>query len=169
VIPVIQPKRLLFVLPGVYALLGSQLHKGKFVNVVLTLLILFQLLCLYRYYTEPKLQRENWKEVIHIIESSCEVQECATYSAFVQPFAPWQWYTSGKVAGESTGKQIIYSVADVDGLAAPTKSKLFVFEYLQDLTDPNRALKQWIESFGYSQTETIDGKNVGFVRVYTKQ
>ena len=48
------------------------------------------------------------------------------------------------------------------------KNKVFLFEYLVDIYDPERLVEQKIRSLNFSQVKTYDFQGVGFIKLYVK-
>ena len=46
--------------------------------------------------------------------------------------------------------------------------RVLVFDYLRDLTDPNRNIEKWLETHDYQGVASLDTKNIGFIRVYER-
>ena len=51
---------------------------------------------------------------------------------------------------------------------AQVKRKLFVFEYLMGLTDPDRRIFSWLENNGFTLIEIRNFHGVGFVHIYER-
>ncbi len=184
-VPVVRPKRLLFLLPALYLLIASLITTGlkhlaqlkpKSVIRLSAYLLLFILLglnfySLSQYYLEPKLQRENWRSLYSEIQTRFPERETITVFSFRQPFAPWRWYNRSQFTSLATGKNNINQVDNLNQQLKPIFDYEFVlvFDYLRDLTDPNDQLPQAIESYGYTQIGTIERPKIGFVRIYVKQ
>ncbi len=184
-VPVVRPKRLLFLLPSLYLVLVSiittnlaqlkHLKQKLIINIstYALLVILFSLnfFSLSQYYLKPDFQRENWRSLHSEIETRFPERETIALFSFKQPFASWRWYNHGQFPSLATGKNNITQVNDLKQELKPIFDYDFVlvFDYLRDLTDPNRQLTQAVESFGYEQIGTIERPKIGFVRIYVKQ
>jgi mannosyltransferase len=180
VVPVVQPKRLLYLLPALYLLVSllvfghaKQLSKNsKAIGLLLiTALFVVNLFSTALYYTKPSLQRENWRDLhAEIIKNYGDKKAIAVF-AFTDPFAPWHWYDDGTFPTWSTGK---LNTQDVNNLSDQIKTVseydyVLLFDYLRDLTDANDDLRDELWSLGYTEVDTIDYPQIGFVRVYSKQ
>ena len=181
-VPVIQPKRVLFLLPAFYLLVvwlfvNSQTLGYWFRRVGCTLIgiiLLINLFSVYQYYTDSRLQRENWHDVI--ATTTKKYRESFTLSSFPAPFAPIEWYrpryiNSPLAQDLASGTLHITSQAVADQIVLNiTRLKLtntmIYFEYLTDLTDPNYYLRTAIENSGYQLQELFDYPGIGFVRIY---
>lgn len=172
-IPVIQPKRVLFLLPAMYLILAlpKPTWQPKWLqSVLLTSLLLLNLLGTFQYYTQPKLQRENWRSLHQQILSKYAQNSLAVF-AFDGPFAPWRWYDNN--SDYPTLSLGVLAVADVPDLSNKLKTVteyqyVLVFDYLRTLSDPNDKILHTIANFGYVPVEFIDYPNIGLVRVYAR-
>jgi hypothetical protein len=117
VVPVIQPKRVLFLLPALYlsvSLLTSRyavmrgllepnlwqrltrktLPLRTHLAAVLLLFTMFSLniLGLIRYYTDADLQREDWRSLFSTVHERFPAADTVVVFSFPEAFAPWHWY-----------------------------------------------------------------------------
>lgn len=171
-IPIIAPKRLMVSLPALWIILALFIHKQTKDTVRKVLIIGVLLLNLGTtalYYTNPLYQRENWRGLIQDTEESAPSSSVALF-AFPDAFAPWYIYATDKITPISTKKLRVLEVADLptDFSVVQNSQTVYVFDYLRDLTDPNRVIESWLTMQGYSQTRLIDGKQIGFVRVFSR-
>lgn len=170
VIPVIQPKRLLFLLPAFLACIATAtdvLWRYRLVRLALVFILVLQTLSLYLYWTVSRYQREPWREIVATVEQDCE-GSCAALFTFDTPFAPWRLYTTGKVAAIATGTLVTQTPSDVSGQLeqARTYETLYVFDYLSDITDSKRILRSELGQQGYKETRLMDGGSIGFIRIF---
>jgi len=170
-IPVIRPKRVLFLMPAFYLLIVASVQSfphTKIKHLFLSILLLLNIFSTYQYYTQPRLQRENWRQLYANISELYPNNSVAVFS-FPEPFAPWIWYNQDRYPSIATGTLAI-SDANLDVLEENYTNYTYVltFDYLRDLTDPSNQLLQKIESSGYQPMDFIDQTNIGFVRVYAR-
>ncbi|MEA2056636.1 MAG: hypothetical protein U9O78_02915, partial [Patescibacteria group bacterium] len=187
-VPVVRPKRLLFLLPALYLLIAalvdlslnhrSQLKQNKQKSLVklsaITLLIILfalNLFSLSQYYLKPKFQRENWQSLYAEIQTRFPEKQTIAVFSFSHPFAPWRWYNQEHFPSLATGYNNIEQVPQLTSTLKPIFDYDFVlvFDYLRDLTDPDNQLLKVVEDYGYKQIGTIDRPQIGFVRIYVKQ
>lgn len=171
-IPVVQPKRVLFLLPAFYLAFTWLVHHAKqqwYVSLA-SLLLVINLYGTTMYYLRPQLQRENWRDLYHTVAIRYPVDDTLVVFSFDEPFAPWRWYNRNGYASLVTGKLYIHDVKDLqERLAQVTEYQyILVFDYLRDLTDPDDVLLREIEAYGFTEIDTLDQPNIGFVRVYSK-
>lgn len=129
-IPVIQPKRVLFLLPPLLLVLSAHVSRYLYTKPLLApnfftrfktnqgaltshllgvaslaLLIGISLTGTWRYYQETTLQREDWRAVFTTITSSYPADTTIVLFSFPEPFAPWRWYEAEFLrAGGSVAK-----------------------------------------------------------------
>jgi uncharacterized membrane protein len=172
VIPVIQPKRILWLLPAVYLVVAmtttlrpvrSRMYAALFAGLFLTLNITSS----YAYWTTPRLQREDWRGLVATLTQRFPAHNTMAVFSFPAPFAGWEWYNQGHFESRSTGRLLLTQQSDAQqiGVLTPTQTVL-VFDYLRTLTDPQDQLLSYVESQGYRQRDVIDVPNIGFVRMY---
>lgn len=172
-IPVIQPKRVIYLLPAwclLIAALSLLPAKRRLSKIMIALVMLLNLNGTWQYWTSPSLQRENWRGLHTEITRSYRPTQAVVVFSFPDAFAPWRWYGQGDFPSISTGKLHTSQVDDLTNVLKPITEKeyVLVFDYLRDLTDPANQVPQVIESFGYQQVGVIDYPNIGFVRVYAR-
>ncbi len=173
-IPVLQPKRVLYTLPAwclIVAYLTTVVKSQVWLQrALLGLVLSVQMVSLIGYYTQPILQREDWRSLHATIQARYPVADTVVVFAFPEPYAPWRWYDDYQYPTLSTGTLSIKDVADVPQLLKPmTRYKyIVVFDYLRSLSDPDDEIGKTIAAFGYVPVEIIDYPNIGFTRIYAQ-
>lgn len=178
-IPVIQPKRLMFVQPLIYLFITAlvtqawQLKKvtAKILGAILFLLLIsLNIFSTYRYYTQKSLQRENWRSLAKYTQARFPAKQTVAVFGFNEPFAPWRLYAQDHFNTLAIENNTAKNKENIQEEIKPIYDYEFVllFDYLRDLTDPDNQILHAIESFGYEELEVIDYENIGFVRVYIK-
>jgi uncharacterized membrane protein len=185
IIPVLQPKRVLFLWPA-FSLFMAQLvtphienflaHKKmekSWVPGMFLAALLFgtNTISTGAYWTTPALQREDWRSMIKKLESLTPPDKTVAIFAFPAPFAPWVWYASPEIDTLSTGTLSVGQIASVRDFVEPVNQYEYVvtFEYLQQLSDPNKDIEQTVSSYQYKDVYLLDYPLIGFTRVWTKQ
>ncbi len=179
-IPVVQPKRVLYLLPFFYLLVSfatvdalSQVKKTTQLvgGCLLLIFISLNLHGTLQYYLQPTLQRENWRTLHTQIITQYPAEKSVAVFSFTAPFAPWTWYDSGEYPVLATGALTTSAVQDLPELlkSATNKEYILVFDYLRDLTDPTNQIPITLMNFGYREKQVIDYPNIGFVRVFARQ
>ncbi len=166
VVPVIQPKRVMFILPALFLLLAVSAEQKRW---VIGLVCLTQLIFFGVYLRTPAYQRENWRSLIRVMEAEIKPDDRVLFS-FPYPFAPWYWYADPKIQTISTQKIYVSRVSDVASVASQLDpvSRIYLFDYLRDLTDPNHTLEAILDQEQFTQTRVIDAQAIGFVRIFAR-
>lgn len=167
--PVITPKRVLFLLPVLYLLIGLLTGKGRWAAwLLLTYTIGLNLFSLYHYWQDPALQREDWRSAVDTIEARYQPHNSVVVFGFDAPFAPWVWYQRENLPTHVTGfKPLTSPEAAAQALSdLPQIENVILFDYLLDLSDPAHFLAKNLEARGYQLLDTLDYPNLGFIRLY---
>ncbi len=178
-VPVVGAKRLLFLLPAFYILaaylINSFLQKTKkiyFALAITLILAIFStnLISTISYYTNPLMQRENWKGLYQEISDTFSPASTIFIYSFTDVFSPMKWYDTKNYPSISTGE---LSISKVDDLANTLKrvveyENVLVFDYLRDLSDPDKKIEKELTNFGFKEIGVLDYPNIGFVRIFTK-
>jgi uncharacterized membrane protein len=172
VVPVVQPKRVLFLLPAFYLLLvyGAQHLSRKTAGAVLGIFLILNVFGTGMYYSTAKYQREDWRSLHQEIIQTYPADRSIAIFSFPQAFAPWRWYDDGTYPTLSTEVLHVREATNLpDHLKTITNYHyVLVFDYLRDLTDPDNKIVQTIESFGYREVDTLERPHIGFVRVFAQ-
>jgi mannosyltransferase len=168
VIPFDQPHRLIFVLPSYCILLSMGISKMKrFQKLSLFVLTLISFLGLGMYYFIPKYWREDWKGAANFI-STKSTQNSLSVFAWPKPFPPFEWYGKS-LPGKGVAFKFPASREEVGrNLQNINANELFVFEYLQPLSDPSHMVQTIVEEKGFKNDVVYDFRGVGFIYHYTK-
>lgn len=168
-IPVIEPKRLLFVLPAWFLLLASGYRSHIWHKMALGMLISGQLLALVGYWAYPQNQRENWRDAVALIESIAEEESGVVFS-FNAPFAPFVWYQSRDLKTYTLPSNTPVTLHSVNRsfISVLLHDQIFVFEYLMDLTDPQRHIVSWLRSQDFQKAHTFQYPVLGEISVWIK-
>ncbi len=172
-VPVISPKRLLLALPAFYGLLtlGINSIKSRKGQILATFMIVFiSIASLGIYYLNPQFQRENWRGAVSYVEKNGNQQTLALFE-FTDSFAPYLWYQTGRIKGAGALTEILANEKQIERALPSTTEKfnrIFLFQYLSELTDPNQLLSGWLVNHGWQLKETKDFLGVGFIYKYEK-
>ncbi|MCA9368951.1 glycosyltransferase family 39 protein [Candidatus Woesebacteria bacterium] len=178
IVPVVRPKRMLIIQPAfymafAYAIEWAITQKKKILArcgyVLLTTLVLISIVSLTGYYTNPVLQRENWKDLSTNILTRYPNDAVVVFS-WVEPFAPWRWYVSSTYPTFSTESLTIETSPDLDMRLKEVAEYQYVlvFDHLRTLTDPHDVLLDRVQDFGYAQIDLFEYPGIGFVRVFAR-
>lgn len=174
-VPVLQPKRVLFCLPAFYLFVASLANFKKSLikdRIAFSLVAVFMCLNIFstaQYWTNPDLQRENWRDLISEIQTQYPTNTAVLF-AFPEPFAPWTWYAESSYPAYTSNSILTESnpnLAD-DIKKINQYDHVLLFEYLTELTDPNQRLQNILESYDYSDQGYLVYPNIGHVWIYSK-
>lgn len=168
-IPVIEPKRLLFVLPAWFLLLASGYRSYIWHKMAMVMVICGQLAALVAYWTYPQNQRENWKDAIWQLESISD-EDSGLVFAFNAPFAPFVWYESRGLTTYTIPSNAPVDLESINIYFEPVlvHDQVIVFEYLMDLTDPHRYIFSWLRSQNFQKNHTFQYPGIGEISVWIK-
>ena len=178
IVPVVQPKRVLYLLPAFYLLpavmwqieLNSRPQRRPFNWYVILILLGINLFSTLQYHHQPRYQRENWRELHQEITETYPATSSVALFSFPGPFAPWRWYDNGRYPTLSTGELHVSAVPKLaDRLKKVTDYEyVLLFEYLRDLTDPEDKIRHELWALGYREIDSFTYPLIGVVRVYSR-
>ena len=167
-IPVLSYFRMLFILPAFYLLIAkgfdalrTQAWPGR---LVLSTVCMVSIVSLSTYYTNPKFQREDWKGAVNVVDEIAKIDGIILFENDNLP-APFIYY-SKNLTPAMGGLRKVPAQSDGDILEIPGTESIYLFEYLVDITDPERFLEKKIESSGFKKMETLNFNGVGLVHHY---
>lgn len=119
------------------------------------------------FYLNPKFQRENWRGAANFIKENKTPNEAIVFENNNE-FSPFIYYYS-------SAQDVIYglktvpakSSSDINPINDKYK-KIYVFEYLIDITDQNRFLEKSLKENGFQETNTKNFNGVGFIKIYER-
>lgn len=180
-IPVLQPKRVLFALPAFYllfsVLIAEGLKRGAMARilafVLLGSMLIVNIFGTFAYYTDTKLQRENWRELQRSISQKYSPGNSIVFLAFNDQFASWKWYNQDSFPTAVSG---VFVIGDDPSSLGRTQLKnitdynfILVFEYLTPLTDPKHWIENDLQRYGFEQVDVIRGNGqLGNVKVFAR-
>ena len=164
-IPILQPKRVLFLLPGLWMIIAIYINslKRNFAVFLLPLFLAlnFSFTCIA--WKTNEYQREDWRGLIAVLEQNYSGSDTKALFVFPESFAPWRWYSKGKIESVAIGE--IYLDANTK-LDLDRVKRYLLFDYLRSLTDPSEVVVKYLTDNGYREERTWDGGEVGFVRSF---
>lgn len=159
-IPVLSYFRLLFILPALYLLvaLGIQaIYSKRLRKLALVSIVGINITASSLYLAQPRLHREDWRSAVQMVTN--DPQGTAVF-VFSEPPAPWLWYANPSYPVITTSTSSAWEI---------TSNRLYVFEYLMDLTDPTRQVFHRLEQEGFALQKIVDLPGVGLIHVYQRQ
>lgn len=160
-----QPFRIIFCLiPLILIFTQSCL---RFPKIMLTLLVYIALVGNISYFSRPRLQREQWRQTVEFLRSNPGI----VLIKFPGVFAPLSWY--------GPDLHVIPLIPDLPlDISVVTRQlsevsvsgrKLYLLDYLSDLTDPHRQIDRLVTDLGYVPGTISDFSGVGFVAEFNRK
>ncbi|OGE30253.1 hypothetical protein A3C59_04715 [Candidatus Daviesbacteria bacterium RIFCSPHIGHO2_02_FULL_36_13] len=170
--PVFSYFRLLFILPAFYILLAFALdkYKHKIKLILITLIIFFEIITSGVYLLNSQFHREDWRSAVSLINNRSNIQTLVLHKNSEIP-APFKYYQLNSIQSIAVFKKIpVHSSSDFVNLEETLMqfNKIFIFNYLVDITDPNRVLEKEIERLGFKKIKDYDFRGVGFIYEFEK-
>jgi len=161
----IYPAFLLLVVSGIFLLKNEKLGV-----VVFSLLVLFSLASDIYYYLDKNMKREDWRGAVGYVEENIDAGEIVIFE-YPEPFAPYRWYE--KFPGRSFGATDSISANKIQTKEKLTnlidsKTGLYYFNYLQDLSDPQNIVKNTLSEKGFQDVDIINFYGVGQIYHYER-
>lgn len=175
-VPVVRPKRVLFLLPAAYLLISLIATAGRkkvqqyWGTALVSIFLMLNIWGVLQYHLNPYYQRENWRSLYQEIVTDYLPSETILLFSYPHPFSPWRWYDQLNYPTLSTGKLYIKNTPQLSTLIKPISEYKYVllFDYLRDLTDPDDQLRTELWSLGFHEINTLDYPNIGFIRVFSR-
>lgn len=168
-VPIAAPQRLIFLLPIFYVVIAFYLKniKSTFKYIAIVVIILTSLSGLIDYFANPYTQREQWRQAVSKVEENVKGKSVSLF-VFPTPFAPYLWYQKERL--DAIGIAPDFSLNDQDLIVLKDKitgkDRIFLFQYLTGLTDPQQRTRNFLKSSGMTESEIYDFPGVGFIFVY---
>lgn len=170
-IPVLEPKRVLYVLPWLFLLVAIVSTQWRWSWIIGSVWLAIQVFGLLRYWQDPLLQREPWRDAVSLVEQNYQPENSVVVFGFDAPYAPWRWYESEHFPTLSTGLDPLDTSQEAyEALAGVERyENVVLFDYLRDLTDPHREIEQILIRKGFREIAVWDYPNIGFVRLFYRE
>jgi hypothetical protein len=152
---------------------GAASIKSSNLRIFLSVsLLLVNLVGWLIYVSEPYQQREQWRQVTSFIEERVGESDVVVFE-FPEPFAPYRWYATGKAQAFGATNSIS---ADTEETIDRTREivsgsqGVYYFEYLRDLSDPQRVVEATLRDSGFKAGQVFDYfPGVGQIIYWTKE
>lgn len=167
-IPVFAYFRFIFVLPAFYLIWASAINTLNWVILVRSLLafaLIINLISVSIYFINPKFQRENWREATNYIHQNFDDKTIVLFESNYT-IGPFDYYNNGKVRAYGALDSFSADTGFVSGkipLLTSNAGKVFLFQYLAPITDPEGLVFQELNKIGFRNTDIRDFAGVGFV------
>ncbi|KKR11746.1 MAG: hypothetical protein UT39_C0003G0015 [Candidatus Woesebacteria bacterium GW2011_GWA1_39_21] len=161
----VYPAFVLIVAWGLVNIKNELAKKLVFYSIVISALFS----CIY-YYGNSSQQRENWRGAVAFVEGNIQRSEVAIFE-YPEPFAPYRWYekrpafsigvTDSISAGSEETRDILIKTIN-------TKTGIYYFDYLHDLSDPQDIVRKTLTEQKFSAKEIVSFSGVGQIYHYRK-
>ena len=164
------PQRLIFLLPLFYMIISKAADYSKYYwKILLWVVMITSLAGVFDYYSNPNVQREQWRQVVYYINSIADPKKSISLFVFPEPFAPIQWY---KLNIPTAGIASKFNLTDQDLIRSEAliknKKTVYIFQYLTGLTDPLNKTQRYLTSLGYFEQRILNFPGVGFIYIFEK-
>lgn len=172
-VPVFAYFRLLFVLPALYIILASAINNLSWSlpsRILLFIMLLINLTSATIYFTNPKFQREDWKKATSFVKENSTKTSIVLFES-TYSIAPFDYYNNGIIEAKGILDSFNPTKNAVDqNIKSYTlnKNKVFLFQYLIQITDPQGLAFQALIDNGFANTKTDNFQGVGFIYEFVK-
>lgn len=173
IIPVFNYFRFIYTLPALLILvsIGAFQLKLKSKYLVLGLIFFSNAVGLTIYYLDPAQSRENWRQAVAFVEEKAKPKDLVVFE-FFNPPAPFKWYSTGK-ANAIGGTDSYFANKEKTFLKLEKnlagKTGVYYFEYLRDLSDPEKFVEQKLQETGFKKGDIYNNfYNIGQISVWEK-
>lgn len=173
IVPIFTYFRLIFVLGAFYLIWASAINTVNWTlptRVLLIIALTINLGSTVIYLMNPKFQRENWKEASAYVHGHADKNSIVFFES-TYTLAPFDYYNNGAVEEKGALDSFNPSQEKVKqnvALYTKGKNKVFLFQYLSPITDPQGLLFEELTRAGFTNTKTQDINGVGFIYEFVK-
>lgn len=166
--------RFTYIIPAFYLVAAwgvYQIETKKIKIALLLILLLVNLSGWFIYLFDVNQQREEWRQAVKFVEIKAKTKDAVIFD-FPEPFAPYRWYARGTVSAYGATDSISASLDSYDKTKKliAEKEGVYYFEYLYDLTDPNRYVeKSLIDSEFKAVDQFSQFPGIGTIIYYKRQ
>lgn len=170
VVPIYSYFRVLFTLPSFIILvaLGILSYQSKLRYIFLGTVLFIQAFSSIAYLFNSNYQREDWRGLVNYLKLVNNNALILFESSGTLP--PFDYYGKNSLNAKGTLKD--FPANDENDLvnfkSFPASKDIYLVDYLVEITDPQRLVKEKIGNLGYKLSETKDFIGVGFVYHYVK-
>jgi uncharacterized membrane protein len=173
IIPVFNYFRFIYVLPAFYGLIAVGLFNLKNRTnqlILISLIIIGNIIGTGIYFFDQSNQREQWRQSVEYIEQ--QSPQLVIFE-FPEPFAPFTWYSTGKVEGfgalnSLTSTKELTDQKISNKISSEIKNVILV-SYLRDLTDSQDNVQKKLFELGFDQVKAVSFSGVGEVTSYERK
>ena len=171
-IPVYAYFRFIFVLPAFYLIWASAINTVNWalpIRILLTLALIVNISSSIIYFVNPRFHREHWREATTYVKKESTNKTLILFESSL-PFAPFDYYNRESLDAKGAFKSFSATQKEVDLTLenlVQNNDKIFLFQYLSGITDPQGLVFKKLTNLGYENISTKDFPGVGFVYEFT--
>ncbi len=172
-IPVFTYFRFIFVLVPFYLIWASAINTvniQKLVRLLLFGALAVNLVPTAIYYVNPKFQRENWRDATDYVRQKSTQNSVILFES-ANTFAPFDYYSKGYLKAYGALNSFAANPDEVNSNVKRLTqgvNKVFLFQYLSGITDPQGLVYKELIMSGFGNTGTKNFDGVGFVYEFTR-
>jgi len=161
--PILGYWRFLFILPALISLVSIGFSKlsSSIRGVLFWTIVVVTLIPTFIYWTVSSNQREDWRGLSKFTDQ----QNSLIVVNFPFAFAPLKFYSPNSsyfFSQQSLGQTDPDLLSNLS-MSASGKTRIYLLDYLSDLTDPQRSVRRMMENAGYTVVTTKSFNNLGTV------
>lgn len=155
--------RFIYVVPAFYILV-SQIESKVFIVLMMSI----NLLGCGIYMFDKNQHRENWKNAVAFVEGNLAENEAIVLN-YPEAFTPFQWYSKNNledvlpVADSISVRKNPAQTQNIVQRNVQSLSGVYYFNYLEDLTDPDKVVRNKMRDMGFVNKNTYTFNGVGEV------
>lgn len=167
-IPIFAYFRFIFVLPAFYLIIASAVNIINWpllTRFLLAIALSINLISVSIYFLNPKFQRENWRAAVSWVHQNSTPQTLALFESTFS-VAPFDYYNHDRVKAVGALDSFVadsLKVKEKVKAIAGDHNKIFLFQYLSGITDPQGLVFKELTTQGFVNTATRDFPGVGFI------
>ena len=172
-IPVFAYFRFIFGLGAFYLIWAMAINTISWkplVRILLACALIINLTSSAFYLAIPRFQRENWREAISYVEKNSNQNSLILFES-AYTLAPFDYYSRGNAQALGALKNFNPSQSEVKekiDKVTLNKNRIFLFQYLSQISDPQGLVFEQLTKLGFNNTKTNNFNGVGFIYEFTK-
>lgn len=171
-LPIFSYFRFIYILPAFYILLtyGFCSYSKRTSRILILFFTIAEVTFLSTYLFNPKFHREDWRQAVSYVEENADKQIIVLHKNNVITY-PYLYYQKNPQLASSA--LVNYPAKNDSDLVPLNKileniEKIYLFDYLKDITDPQDLVEKQIGLQGFSKKGQLNFRGVGFIFLYQK-